>query len=89
MAENYEIKRNNLNGGLSCKFHHNGKEYFADLAFVLDRLCEECMIFEIIDGKINWGDELYVKWHIPLTEDALVECIEDFKKGESVYCVNR
>lgn len=83
----YNIERNRFNGGLHCKFNHNGKEYLADLAFVLDRLCEECMIFEVKDGKVDWS-ELYVKWHIPITEDALIECIEDFKKGESIYCVN-
>lgn len=77
-----DIKRNPSNGGLCCTFQHNGREYWADLCDVpfsyLVGYQNECMIFPSVNGKVSsWGD-LYCKRNIPLTEEALRECVKEF-----------
>ena len=78
----YKVEVNKKTGGVCCDFEHEGKKYWADLSYVpFDG--NECMIFaREEDGSINWGD-LFCRRGIPVTEEALIQCIEDFKAGES------
>jgi len=75
----YEIKTNPFNLGLYCFFEHNGREFYADLCFVRHADYNECMIFSAKNEQVTSWTELYCKRNIPVTEDALIECIEDFK----------
>lgn len=81
MAANYDIKLNTYTGGIYCFFEHNGEEFCADLSdvpFSIDYV-NECMIFPAIDGKVVRYEDLYCKRNIPITDEALIACIEEFK----------
>lgn len=72
-----EIKQNKNNGGYNCYFEHNGNQYYADVAYTWDH-GNECMIFPAKDNKVtSWGD-LYAKTGVPISEESLRECIEEF-----------
>ena len=74
-----DIKRNSLNGGYFCYFEHKGNQYYADVAWTPDH-GNECMIFPAKDNRVtDWG-ELYAKTAIPVSEESLKDCIEEFKK---------
>lgn len=81
------IKRNEVTGGLYCVFQHNGSEYYADLSDIpesyLAGYTNECMIFPSVDGEVTAWDELYCKRNIPITEEALRECVEEFCNTEN------
>lgn len=73
-----KIKINPANGGLYCFFEYNGQEYAADLCLIPYTEYTECMVFAAKDGKVtNWGD-LYCKRNIPVTKEALRECVIEF-----------
>lgn len=66
--------------GVYAFFEHNVNEYYADLCLL--SYCydneTECMIFASKDKQVtNWG-ELYCKRDIPVTEESLLRCIEEF-----------
>jgi len=74
------IKRNPRNGGLYCNFEHNGKYYYADIAYLVDY--NECMIFLCDeDYKVTDWLELYVNRDVVVTEDCLRRCVEEFIFG--------
>lgn len=77
----YEIRTNPFNLGLYCFFEHNGSEFYAYLCFVPHADYTECMIFAAKDGQVATWAGLYCKRDIPVTEGALVKCIEDFKRN--------
>lgn len=78
------IENNLLNGGFCCEFEYRGKYYYADLCFnrIIDN--SECMIFNTVDTKdgrkIDYGRESFSQKGIPISEEALCECIEYFIK---------
>lgn len=75
------IERNPDNGGFCCKFRHNGKEYFADLCLVPYSDYTECMVFDLKgEDQLTVGNshELYCKRDIPVTEEQLTKCVEEF-----------
>ena len=80
----YEIKENPKTGGVCCNFEFEGFMYYADLSYVpFDG--NECMIFAhdcTEPSGICWTD-IFCRRDIPVTEEALIQCIEDFKAGES------
>lgn len=82
MAKKYDIKYNQYTDGLCCFFHHDGREFFADLSdipFSID-FVNECMIFPAKDGRVTDWSELYCKRNIEITEGQLARCIDEFKK---------
>lgn len=79
--ERIKIERNYYNGGYFADFTKNGKKYYASLANVLFG-GTECMIFKYNkNGSINWAG-VYCKRNIPVRKKELLNCIEDFLKGE-------
>lgn len=71
---NLDIQKNENNGGEYCFFSVNGKEYYADKAYVPDFMCQETMIFPAKDKKVtDWG-ELYCD----RTNKPLKDCIKEF-----------
>ena len=75
----YKIRTNPATLGLYCYFEHNGRGFMADLCFVPSVDYTECMIFSAWDWQVKSWTDLYCKRNIPVTEDALIKCIEDFK----------
>lgn len=72
------IQTNPVNGGLCAFFERDGLEFYADLCLIHPDLPTECMIFSAHNGQvINWR-ELYCKRGIPVTEDSLAKCVEEF-----------
>lgn len=66
--------------GVYAFFEHNGNEYYADLcvlAYDLDGQTE-CMIFEAKDKQVTSWRGLYCKRAIPVTEEQLRRCIDEF-----------
>ena len=61
-----------------CCFEHKGKKYYADLtpmpSYCMPMYASECMIFDETCG----GKSVYCRQSIPVTKEALVECIEEF-----------
>lgn len=78
------IENNPHNGGFCCEFEHKGKKYYADLCKVFDYGCSECMIFGVNEtkegSKVDFGRDLYCKRNIPVSEESLKNCIEEFVK---------
>ena len=71
---------NQRTGGYYAFFEHNGAEYYADLCYIPGAIdfVTECMIFASKDKQVtNWHD-LYCKRGIPVTESALLDCINEF-----------
>lgn len=81
----YDIQLNPMNFGLYTFFEHDGQQFYADLCDIpfseeyLDYE-NECMIFSSKDEQVTNWHELYCKRDIPVTEEALIECIEEFIK---------
>lgn len=79
----YNIQVNPRTLGLYAFFKHKGSEYYADLCDVpwsIDYV-NECMIFHAKDGQVTDWSELYCKRNIPITEEALAACIDEFKNS--------
>lgn len=74
----YLITTDSTRHAYSCFFRFEGQEYLADLCF-LDNTTE-CMIFKSKDHQITLenADGVYCKRDIPFSEEALLECIEEF-----------
>lgn len=64
-------------GGYYAFFEHNGYEFYADLCYTFDA-AEECMIFLSNNKQVTSWRELYCKHDIPVTESALLDCINEF-----------
>ena len=68
----YKIERLGVAGTLDCQFEHKGRRYSAQVDKILGggtgcTICPECGF-----------DELYTKDDVPLTEEGLISCIEEF-----------
>ena len=74
------IKLNPCNGGPCCLFEYDGHEFYADLCY-LSFGGSECMIFHSKDQQVTNWSELYCKRGIPVTEEALTECVQEFIKA--------
>jgi hypothetical protein len=78
-----KIERNTQTGGICAYFKYNHNFYWADLSYIEFEGFSECMIFQADkNGDILSWLELYIKRDIPITDEALIECIEEFCKGE-------
>lgn len=72
----YKIERIGIAGALACRFEHEGRRYSAQVDKIPlgggtgCTICPECGF-----------DELYTKDNIPLTEEGLISCIEEFVAG--------
>lgn len=81
----YKIIRDKHGDGIGAKFSHNGETYYADLCVVNDfktkKYVNECVISYDLEEGISL-EVLYCKRNIPISEDALIECIEEFKAGK-------
>ena len=63
--------------GYYAFFEHNGYEFYADLCLTWDA-GNECMIFASKDKQVTSWRELYCKRGIPVTEESLLRCIDEF-----------
>lgn len=68
----YKVERLGVAGTLVCQFEYGGRRYFAQVDKILGggtgcTICPE-----------NGFDELYTKDDVPLTEEGLIDCIEEF-----------
>ena len=68
----YKIERLGVAGTLACQFEHKGRRYSAQVDKILGggtgcTFCTERGIAEI-----------YTKDNVPLTEEGLLSCIEEF-----------
>ena len=68
----YKIERLGVAGTLACQFEHEGRRYSAQVDKILGggtgcTICPECGF-----------DELYTKDNVPLTEEGILSCIEEF-----------
>ena len=68
----YKIERLGVTGTLACQFEHKGRRYSAQVDKILGggtgcTICPECGF-----------DELYTKDNVPLMEEGLISCIEEF-----------
>ena len=69
----YKIERLGVAGTLACRFEHNGHRYSAQVDKIPlgggtgCTICHECGF-----------DELYTKDDVPLTEEGILSCIEEF-----------
>lgn len=79
----YDIRLNPNTGGIYCFFEYKGLEFVADLCDIPYSIdyTNECMIFAAQDGKVISWDELYCKRNIPITNNSLIDCIEEFKRS--------
>lgn len=75
--EKIKIERNESNGGLCAFFEMDGEQYWADLANVM-YVGTECMIFPAKDGEVTSWHEEYCNRGMPITEQALRDCILEF-----------
>jgi len=65
---------------LCCFFYYEDRGYYADLAYVTDRKCNEMMVFpaNVIQKKVlDWGD-LYKEDFPKISVENLVEWIDHF-----------
>ena len=69
--------RRNSGGGLCANFYKLGHEYFADLSDTMDH-GPECMIFPYDDERRIGGVEVFTKWYDSVSEENLVDSIEEF-----------
>lgn len=67
----------------SCIFCHKDKWYYADLCCV-KCVGNECMIFPYNKRKkdISSWVEVYCNRHVSLTEECLIDCINEFCSEE-------
>lgn len=69
----YKIERLGVAGTLTCQFEHDGRRYSAQVDKIPlgggtgCTICPECGF-----------DELYTRDGVPLTEEGLLSCIEEF-----------
>ena len=68
----YKIERLGVAGALACRFEHEVRRYSAQVDKTLGggtgcTICPECGF-----------DELYTRDGVPLTEEGLLSCIEEF-----------
>ena len=69
----YKVERLGVTGALSCKFEHGGRAYSAQVDKIPLGGGTGCTIC-----PENGFDELYTKDDVPLTEEGLISCIEEF-----------
>jgi hypothetical protein len=72
----YNIEEDVRTSRYYCYFTHDGVDYYASLCHTLDR-GNECMIFP----RDSWGEEVYQKVGIDVTEENLIKCIKEFVGG--------
>lgn len=78
---NIEVKRNDVNLGFWADFNKGEKSFYADLCDI-PFIGSECMIFEYDKkGNVKWSG-VYCKREIPVTEQSLLDCIEEFLNEE-------
>ena len=75
--KNLEIEPNPANSGIKATFEVEGHQFFADVCCLPFGIGNECMIFAVNDGKIDWS-ELYCNRSVSVSEDDLKECINEF-----------
>lgn len=63
--------------GYYAFFEHEGSEFYADLCFTYDQ-GNECMIFLSSNKQVTSWSELYCKRGIPVNEESLLCCIQEF-----------
>lgn len=69
----YKVERNNATGALGCHFEHGGHKYFARVRYVPLSWYTECTIYSEDVLDLAWG-----RWHVPVTKEGLISCIEEF-----------
>jgi hypothetical protein len=69
----YKVKRNNATGAFECHFEHDGHKYFARVRYVPMSSGAELVITS--EDEI---DVMYGKWDVPVSEEGLISCIEEF-----------
>ena len=69
----YKVERNNATGGFECRFEHGGHKYIARVRHVPMSSGTELAITS--EDEI---DVMYGKWDVPVTEEGLLSCIEEF-----------
>ena len=69
----YKVERNNATGGFECRFEHGGHKYFARVRYVPMSSGAELVITS--EDEI---DVMYGKWDVPVSEEGLISCIEEF-----------
>lgn len=69
----YKVERNNGTGGFICHFEHDGHTYCAVVHVVSIAGWTECTIYP--EDEL---DVLYGKWDVPVTEEGLLSCMEEF-----------
>lgn len=69
----YKIERIGVEGTLACQFEHKGRRYSAQVDKIPLGGGTGCTIC-----PENGFDELYTKDDVPLTEEGLLSCIEEF-----------
>lgn len=81
MAANYDIRLNTYTGGIYCFFEHRGEEFCADLSTIPFAFgySSECMIFPAKNGKVEKYEDLYCNRDVRVTDNDLIDCIEEFK----------
>lgn len=57
-------------------FTVNDKSYYASLSPMYN--INECMIFEIIDGKIDFSESVFCKQNLTIGLESLIICCLDF-----------
>lgn len=75
--EQFTIDFDPRTGGVYCFFEHDGCQYYASLCLVPEGFTE-CMIFHSKDKQVTDWSELYCKRGLPVTREALEECIREF-----------
>ena len=75
----YKVERLGVTGALYCRFEHGGRAYSAQVDYVPLGGGTACTIC-----PENGLDELYTMGDVPMTEEGLISCIEEFvrMKGE-------
>ena len=69
----YKVERLGVAGTLVCQFEHEGRGYSAQVDKIPLGGGTGCTIC-----PENGFDELYTKGDVPLTEEGLLSCIEEF-----------
>ena len=94
MVEKYEIKERR--DGFYTKFKHNNHNYVADIILIkvsdlinpdaknitpFKNCITECAIFEELEDNSYSPKPVFRKRRIDVSEENLIKCIEEFKKG--------
>ena len=69
----YKVERNNATGAFECHFEYDGHKYFARVRYVPMSSGAELVITS--EDEI---DVMYGKWDVPVSEEGLLSCIEEF-----------